>query len=107
MKETKDLKDCCPSNTDDESMKDDPECKHHLEGIETMDKKAKGKAYKCFTECIFTTRGIYNDGVFEKDKLKEFSEEAMVKSNDIDLKDIAFESIDYCMGERKLSLWFT
>jgi hypothetical protein len=96
--QTKALKECCPSSNS-ESMKDDPDCKHHLEGIEDKEKKQKFKAYKCFSECILEKGGIFVDGNFNKEKLIESTENHLTLNNDLDFKDIAMDSIDFCLGK--------
>jgi hypothetical protein len=99
MKDTKDLKNCCPFPKHEEE-KEDPECKHHLEGIETKEGKQKHKAYNCYTECSFKNKGLLNDeGVINKEKLKELTEDHLTKNDAEDFKEITMNSIDYCIEE--------
>lgn len=99
MQETKDLKNCCPLPKHEEA-KEDPECKHHLEGIENKEGKEKYKAYNCYSECTFKNQGLLKDGgVIDKEKLKELTEQHLTKNDAGDFKEIAMNSIDYCIGE--------
>lgn len=100
MKQTMDLTPCCPYPKD-ESAKDDPDCKHHLEGIEGMEKKEKHKAYKCFTDCIFTKNGLLVDGELVKEKIHEMTNQMLEKLEGDDWNEITTQSVDYCLDECK------
>lgn len=101
MQQTKDLHDCCQLPKDEE-MKNDPDCKQHLEGIEGKEKKEQHKAQTCFVECIFKKSGIISEGKdIVKDKLKEETEKHLTKFNAPEFKDISMNSIDFCVGECK------
>lgn len=103
MKETRELKECCPF-PENESIKNDPECSHHLEGIEDKEKKEKMKAYNCFSECIFENKGLLVEGDFNGDEIKKMIEKSMTEANGSEFIDISLSSIDYCINERKIIL---
>lgn len=98
MKETEDLKKCCPYPKK-EDIKDDPKCKHHIEGIEDMEKKEQHKAYKCFAECWFEEKGLIEDGELVKEKIHEETNKMLVELEGEDFQLISTESIDYCLDE--------
>lgn len=95
---------CCPFPKNDE-VKDDPDCKHHLEGIEKKEKKDQHKASSCFAECIFKKNELLNDkNELDKEKLKNGIGDYLEKNNAADFKAISLESIDLCITECKKKL---
>lgn len=98
MEETRELKACCPF-PENESIKDDPECSHHLEGIEAKEKKEKMKAYNCFSECIFTNKNLLVDGELDGAEIKKMTEQYITEANESEFIEISLNSIDYCMNE--------
>lgn len=100
IKQTNELKDCCTLPQDD-SIKEDPECKHHLEGIEGKEKHEKMKAYKCFTDCIFNSKGLMVDGNIDAEKFKEMSDNMLTENGQLEFKSISDESIDFCSNQSK------
>lgn len=101
MNETKDLSaECCPMpKPQTETLKDDEDCKHHLEGMES-EGRGRHKAWTCFNECIFKKHGLFEDGQFtERTKIKESFETYLKKNNGDDFIDITMTSLDYCMDK--------
>lgn len=102
MHETKELMKCCPFPENDDT-KNDPDCKHHLEGIENKEKdhKEKHKAHSCFTECLFKKKEILKEnGELDKEKLKAEIKEFLGESK-AGFQEISFSSVDYCISECK------
>ena len=101
MDETKELTKCCPF-PENKDMKDDPDCKQHLEGIDKKEKKDQHKAASCFTECIMKKTGVLNEkSEVDKEKLKAAMGDYLEKNNAADLKQISSDSIDFCINECK------
>ncbi|CAG9798319.1 unnamed protein product [Chironomus riparius] len=70
--QTKALGQCCefPKPKEEES-----ECKtEHLMGIETKEKKEQGKAFMCFMDCEFKSKGFIEGKEVKWDKIKEYGE---------------------------------
>lgn len=102
VNETKELMKCCPFPAHDDDVKNDPDCKHHLEGIEDKKHKEQFKAHACFSECLFKKKEILKENnELDTDKLKSSLDEFLVKKDAADFKEIAGNSIDYCLGECK------
>lgn len=101
MKETRELMACCPF-PENESIKNDPECSHHLEGIDDKEKKEKMKAHNCFLECIFQNKGLLIDGELQGDEIKDMTEKFLVEENGSEFTAISLGSIDYCMNQCEL-----
>lgn len=99
--QTMDLKACCPF-PENEALKDDPDCKHHLEGIDKKNEKDQHKAYKCFSECIFTERDMFVNGSFVDSEIHDFNDEFLADFGGEDFLHITGSSIDYCLAECKL-----
>lgn len=95
--ETKNLTACCPSPKA-QSMKDDAECKSHIEGIESMDNKQKHKAYTCFVECIFKSKGLIEGKDVKWDKVKEVS----VEFHEPEFKEVVEKAVDFCEAKGEL-----
>ena len=103
MEETDKLIECCPFPKNDE-VKEDPDCKHHLEGVEKKEKKDQMKASSCFTECVFKKNELLNDkNELDNEKLKNAIGDYLEKNNGADFKKISLESIDYCINDCKKS----
>lgn len=101
MRQTFELKKCCPMPKNLEDFKNDPKCGNLLEGIE--DKKGHGKfhAIICFAECMFTSRGLVSE---EKDvkweELKNFSNEIVGEGDDF--KEVTGKALEFCEAACKL-----
>lgn len=80
-------------------MKDDPECKHLLTGIEAMGEKEQYKAHKCFTQCIFQERKLFVAGELVEKEIRNFNEEFLNDNGGEDFIDITKNSTDYCFEE--------
>jgi hypothetical protein len=89
--ETKNLTACCPMPKYEE-LKNDAECKSHLEGVDGKNEWKQAKAGMCFTECIFKSKGLIEGNDVKWDKLKEFAEQ----NADADTKDITAKAVDFC-----------
>ena len=87
---------CC-SFPKDETMLEEPECKHFLEGLTENNGKGKHKAYKCFAECIFKLKGIFVDGDLVLSKILEETDKSLADA--AEFRDISVTSINYCYGE--------
>lgn len=95
MKQTQELKACCPLPKSTEDFKDVPECGHHLEGLEEKEGKKMFHSVVCFTECIFTTKGIMGeDKEIMWEEVKKHSNEVLGEGELF--KDVATRSIDFC-----------
>lgn len=98
MKQTQELKACCPLPKSTEDFKSDPECGHHLEGFEDKQGKEKFHSIVCFAECMFTSRGIIGE---DKEILWE---EIKKQSNDVlgesdDFKEVTESAIEFCEAQ--------
>jgi hypothetical protein len=103
--QTGDLKNCCPLPNYDEA-KNDPDCKHHLAGInKNKEGNEKVKAYSCLYECYFKNQGLLKgNGEIDKEKFKEMAYQRMLDSKKGDFEDISMKSVDYCVKECKKNL---
>jgi hypothetical protein len=97
--ETRNLTECCPMPKFEE-LKNDPECKVHLEGIDEKDHKGKMKAGVCFMECIFKSKGLIEDKDVKWDKIKELAGE------DPDFKEVSEKAVDFCEAKGELATIF-
>jgi hypothetical protein len=96
---TKNLTTCCPMPKHEE-LKNDPECKVHLEGLEDKDEKQKGRAMVCFIECLFKNKGLIEGHDVKWDKLKEFT----TSDGEADFKDVSLKAIDFCEAKGESSI---
>lgn len=103
MKQTIDLQEsCCPFPRDD-SVKDDPVCKEHLEGIEEKEGKEKHRAMKCWFDCIYKSKGLIEEKKLQKDATLNYFDEMLTKLEAEDFKAVTEESIEYCFAESEFS----
>jgi hypothetical protein len=101
MEEEKKLMECCPYPKGDD-MKDDPDCKHHLDGVDKKEDKEKHKAYSCFSECIAKKKGVLDaDGKLDEAKLKSEMEEYLKANDAADLVDPTTNAIQSCLDDCK------
>lgn len=91
-----DLAECCHIPKD-ESMKEDPDCKHHLEGIDEKEGKEKHKAYNCFNECFFEKKGLFSKETksFDDDVVLAAIEEMATE----DFLEISLKSASMCLDK--------
>lgn len=103
FKQVKELEDkCCPLPKPDENAETDPDCAHHLEGIEAKEKKEQHKAKGCYMECVFKKNGVISeDGEIVKEKFKESTEQYLEKAEALEFKDATFNAIDTCIADCK------
>jgi len=93
------LKKCCTLPFDE--VKNDPNCKKHLEGVDPDNKMEMMKAGMCFNECYYKSKGMINDA---GDVVKEKMLEQSLLMKDPDFKDITKASIDMCVTKSELKL---
>lgn len=98
MKQTEELKACCPLPKSSEDYMKDPECGHHLEGIDEKEGKDKFHTIVCFVECMFTSRGLLGGDDENKEILWD---EVRKGTNEIfgegdNLKEVTEKAIDFC-----------
>lgn len=83
----------------DEQLKEDEECKQHLDGLPT-EGKGRYRALGCFNECVFKKHGLFSDGQFtDRLKIKEAFETYLKKNNGDDFIDVSMTSVDYCLDK--------
>lgn len=100
MKQTMDLAECCHMpeyESTKESMKEDPDCKHHLEGIEDKEGKEKHKAANCFTECLLEKKGLFTK------ETKSFDDAAVLAATEEmateEFLEISLKSASVCLDK--------
>jgi hypothetical protein len=95
MRQTFELKACCPMPKKEEEFKNDPECGNLLEGIEDKKGREKFHAIICFAECMFTSRGLVSEEKDVKwDELKNFSNEIVGENGDF--KEVTEKAMEFC-----------
>lgn len=93
--QTEKLKACCPLPKSTDDYKKDPECGHHLEGIEGMKEKEMFHAGVCFVECMFKSRELIGeDKEVMWEEIKKRGNEVFGESEDF--KDVTEKSIEFC-----------
>lgn len=101
-KQTEELSKCCefpkPSEKEETS-----ECKtEHLTGIETKDKKEQGKAFSCFLDCEFKSKGFIEGKEVKWDKIKEYGESH--KDEAPGFEEVGNSALDFCQKTSKYGL---
>lgn len=91
-------KECCPMPKFDE-LKNDPECKSHLDGIDEKEGMEKGKAYSCFMDCIFKAKGLIEGRELKWDEIRKHNDEFL--GTDSEFKEVSAKAIDFCENKGK------
>lgn len=100
MKQTHELKACCPLPKSSEDYKNDPECGHHLAEMDDKEIKDKFHAVVCFAECMFTSRGILSeDKEILWDEIKKQSNELLGESEEFQA--VTERAIEFCETQCK------
>lgn len=94
------MNECCSVPKPD-PMKEDSSCRVYLEGLDGKTERENLIAERCFTECMFETRGFFKDGAFNKPKILEAYESLLTEHNELDLLNISRTSIDSCINACK------
>lgn len=95
MKQTQELKACCPLPKSTEDYKNDPECGHLLEGLEGKEGKEMFHAIVCFAECMFTSKGIVGeDKEILWEEIRKRSDEVVGENENF--KDVTVQAINFC-----------
>ena len=100
-KQSQDLGKCCefPKPKEEEES----ECKtEHLTGIETKEKKEQGKAFMCFMDCEFKSKGFIVDKEVKWDKMKEYGEAH--KEEAPGFEEVGNQALEFCEKNCKYGL---
>jgi hypothetical protein len=96
MKETKQLTECCelpkPKDTADE-------CNEKMTELENKEGHEKMKAFSCYIECEFKSKGFLVEKEIQWDKIKEYHEEH--KSEVAEFEDASTKALEFCEPKGK------
>ena len=99
-KQTEALGKCCEFPNLKE-LEEESECKkEHLTGIETKEKKEQGKAFMCFMDCEFKSKGFIEGKEVKWDKIKEFNEAH--KDEAPEFNEVGNNALEFCEKTCKL-----